>query len=210
MSVFAWVIAAILLVLVVWFGVVRAVRKLRPVPMPARCAWMVQNPLRRLVCSASGTLDWVGIREGAIVLELGPGPGFLTVKAAKRMGSSGRLCCVDISRNMISMLKDRVRRSGVDVDLVVGDAIALPLSDATFDHAFLVYVLGEIPDRQAAFAELRRVLKPGAVLSISEVLVDPDYCLKSTVIAEGRRAGFEPFQEFGNFFVYAVNLRIPD
>jgi hypothetical protein len=45
------------------------------------------------------------------------------------------------------------------------------------------------------------------VLSISEYLPDPDYPLRRTTIAWARRAGFEPFEEFGNIFAYMINFR---
>ena len=67
--------------------------------------------------------------------------------------------------------------------------------------------MGEIPDKDALLGELRRVLRPDGVLSISELLPDPDYCLKRTTIDLGRRAGFEPCEEHGNFFAYTVNFK---
>ncbi len=64
---------------------------------------------------------------------------------------------------------------------IVGDGVRLPLRDGCVDEAYLVTVLGEIPDRPRAVAELRRVLKPGGVLSIMESLGDPDYQLEASV-----------------------------
>ena len=90
---------------------------------------------------------------------------------------------------------------------MVGDAHALPFSDQSFDHAFLVAVLGEVTDRDKALDELYRVLRPGGILSITEMLPDPDYSLKGTTIAPGRRARFEPYEEYGNFFIYTVNFK---
>lgn len=60
-------------------------------------------------------------------------------------------------------------------------AYHLPLPDAGVDLAFMVTVLAEIPDRQRALAELKRVLKPEGLLSITEALFDPDYPHRSTV-----------------------------
>jgi ubiquinone/menaquinone biosynthesis C-methylase UbiE len=57
----------------------------------------------------------------------------------------------------------------------MADAMRLPLRDASVDLAFLVAVLGEVPDREAAVDELVRVLKPGGALAFNETLTDPDY-----------------------------------
>ena len=65
-------------------------------------------------------------------------------------------------------------RARTTLGLAVADAMHLPLATASVDRAFLVTVLGEVPDPDAALAELRRVLKPGALLGFCESLGDPD------------------------------------
>jgi ubiquinone/menaquinone biosynthesis C-methylase UbiE len=70
-----------------------------------------------------------------------------------------------------------------------------------------VTVLPEIPDRQRALAELRRVLKPDGVLSITEEFMDPDYPLARTTIRWAEKAGFELAERHGNWWVYTLNFR---
>ena len=109
---------------------------------------------------------------------------------------------------MIARAKNKVTRYDLEnVALMLGNGECLPFKDDSFDLAYLVTVLGEIPDKDRALQELYRVLRPGGVLSISEYLLDPDYPLRRTTIAWARQAGFEPFQEYGNFFAYVVNFR---
>jgi ubiquinone/menaquinone biosynthesis C-methylase UbiE len=142
------------------------------------------------------------------VLELGPGPGFLTVEASRKVGEKGRLYCLDVEPALIARLKEKTVKEGLEnVALIVGDGQCLPFKDSCLDLAFLVAVLGEIPDKDGALQELHRILGPRGVLSISELLPDPDYPLRRTTIAWAGKAGFEPFQEFGNFFSYVVNFR---
>jgi len=194
--------------LFLWLVVMRIIRKLRPVPIPWRWVRYIDNPLRRLVQSPSRVMGQAGVREGMRVLEVGPGSGLFTLEASQRAGGWGRLYCLDIQPQLIARLKRRVERDGLEnVALMVGDAAALPFADDSLDHAFLVTVFGEIPDKDETLRELYRVLRPGGILSISEMLVDPDYSLPGTIISRVRRAGFEPVQQFGNFFIYLLNFR---
>jgi ubiquinone/menaquinone biosynthesis C-methylase UbiE len=167
--------------------------------------------VRRHVFSPAKVLDKVGIAAGMSVLELGPGPGFFTVESAQRVYSSegvGKLYCLDIEPAMISRVKKKIfNKSPENVELMVGNGECLPYKNGSFDLAYMVTVLGEIPDKIRALQELYRVIRPDGVLSISEYLPDPDYPLRRTTIAWARRAGFEPFEEFGNFFAYVINFR---
>jgi ubiquinone/menaquinone biosynthesis C-methylase UbiE len=198
-----------------WLVVFRIIRKLRLLPLSSRpvtlLALILENPARRLFFRPEKLLDKVGIAAGTRVLELGPGPGFFTIEAAKRLCNSertGTLYCLDIEPAMIARAKNKVTRYGMkNIALMLGNAECLPFKDGILDLAYVVTVMGEIPDKIRALQELYRVLRPGGVLSISEHLLDPDYPLRRTTMAWARQAGFEPFQEYGNFFAYMVNFR---
>ena len=175
-------------------------------PCPASLAWLVNNPVRRRYMRP--ILDRVGIRPGERVLELGPGPGAFTVEAARRVEPEGRLIVVDIQPRMIAQVEKRVREAGLtNVETHVADAYHLPLEDDSVDRAFLVTVLPEIPDQARALAELRRALKPGGLLSITEEFTDPDYPFDFETIRRVKAAGFSLEQRVGNFWVYTVNFR---
>jgi len=74
---------------------------------------------------------------------------------------------------------------------MVGDAVNLPLADSSVAVGFLVAVLGEIADRPGALAALRRVLKPGGVVSFLETLTDPDYMFQDSLRDLCRASGFQ-------------------
>lgn len=202
------VILSLIGAFVIFQVLVRVIRKAYPFPIPWRLALILENPARRRFLSPSKTIRQIGVEEGMKVLELGPGPGFLTIEAARHVGDSGKLYCLDIEPALIVRLREKTAKAGLEnVAMLVGNGECLPFADSSFDLAFLVAVLGEIPDKDGALQELYRVLCPGGVLSISELLPDPDYPLRRTTIAWARKAGFETFQEFGNFFAYVVNFR---
>jgi len=66
--------------------------------------------------------------------------------------------------------------------------------------------LPEIPDPVRALREFRRILKDDGVASFSELLPDPHYPLRSTLIGWANKAGFVLSESFGNFFVYQLNF----
>jgi ubiquinone/menaquinone biosynthesis C-methylase UbiE len=68
-------------------------------------------------------------------------------------------------------------------------------------------VLPEIPDPARALAELRRVLRPDGVLSITEEFYDPDYLFLPETVRLVEGAGFRFEERFGSFFVYTANFR---
>ena len=174
-------------------------------PCPAALARLVDNPVRQRYMRP--VPDRVGIQPGECVLELGPGPGFFTVEAARRAGPAGRLIAVDIQPKMIARLDQRLQQAGVtNVETHVASAYELPVDDASLDRAFLVTVLPEIPDSRRALAELHRALKPGGVLSITEEFLDPDYPLASETIRRVEAAGFHLAERFGNFWLYTLNF----
>ncbi len=183
-----------------------AARLGKSAPCPYALAWLVDNPFRRRYMRS--ILDRVDIHPGERVLELGPGPGAFTVDAARRAGPEGRVIAVDIQPQMITQVEQRVREAGLtNVETGVASAHDLPLEDGSVDRAFLVTVLPEIPDQARALAELRRVLEPGGVLSITEEFTDPDYPFPSETIRRAEAAGFNLAQRFGNWWRYTLNFR---
>ena len=175
-------------------------------PCPAALSWLVDNPVRH--SAVPRLLDRVGIRPGERVLELGPGPGAFTVEAARRVGPHGRVVAVDIQPHMIAQVKARVRQAGLtNVETHVASAHTLPLPSASIDRAFLITVLGEIPDPNRALAELHRVLAPDGVLSVGEAFVDPDYPFPAETIHRVEAAGFRLIERHGNFWDYTLNFR---
>ncbi len=152
-------------------------------------------------------VDSFHIDTGQTVLELGPGPGYFSVEVARRVGPEGRLVCVDIQPEMLGALRSRLLRAGVtNASPMLGDALGLPLADSSTDCAFLVTVLGELPDRPKALAELRRALKPGGILSITESLPDPDYQFPDVVRDLCRASGFRLLDHHRRLFGFTMNF----
>jgi SAM-dependent methyltransferase len=115
-------------------------------------------------------------KPGERILEIGPGTGYYSLEVAPRLGD-GSLAIFDIQQRFL----DHTTRAGAErgignIEPTLGDAQELPYGDETFDAAYLVTVLGELPDQDAGLRELRRVLKPSGRLVVGETYVgDPHF-----------------------------------
>jgi ubiquinone/menaquinone biosynthesis C-methylase UbiE len=98
------------------------------------------------------------VAAGDRVLDVACGPGAAAFAAAAR---GARVVAVDFSEGMISELRARALREGADVEALVMDARALDLPDGSFDVAVCCLGFMFFPDRARAFAQMRRVLRPG-------------------------------------------------
>jgi ubiquinone/menaquinone biosynthesis C-methylase UbiE len=107
-------------------------------------------------------------------LEVGPGPGFFSIDVAKAV-PEGRLELVDIQCEMLQKARHRLQRAGMpNVGYSQATAAKLPFQSRTFDVAFLVAVLGEVPDPKACMKSIAHVLRPEGLLVVAELPGDPD------------------------------------
>ncbi len=105
------------------------------------------------------------------VLEVGPGPGLLLEELA---GRHQLVAGVDLALGMVRQAQRRLRRAGLLVCLVQGDATHLPYAAGSFDGVLGTFAFGAIPDGLAAMREMARVLRPGGVLALVEACVPSD------------------------------------
>jgi ubiquinone/menaquinone biosynthesis C-methylase UbiE len=107
-------------------------------------------------------LQMAALAPGERVLDVACGTGLVTFQAAAAVGAEGTVIGVDISEEMIKLLREHVRRAGVaNVTAQRMDAEALSCESASFDAALCALGLMYVPDPEAALREMRRVLKPG-------------------------------------------------
>jgi ubiquinone/menaquinone biosynthesis C-methylase UbiE len=198
-------------ILFVLQAAIRIVRKVRPFPIPPAVGILIlDNPLRKRLLSSEEIVRRIGIEPGQKVLEVGAGTGYVALDAARAVGPQGQVTALDIEPRMIERMRQNLLVEGIgNVEGKLGDAAKLDVPDETFDCVYFVTSLGEMPDKQAALWEAYRVLRPAGTLSVSEVVTDPDYMLKGTVIRLGEEAGFYLTEEHGSFLAYTVNFRKP-
>lgn len=109
------------------------------------------------------------IRSGMRVLDLGCGPGSITLDLAARVGPTGGAVGVDVEPGQVETARRAADARGLSqARFEVASAYALPFDDASFDAVTAHTVLQHLRDPADALAEVRRVLRPGGVLAAAE------------------------------------------
>lgn len=148
-------------------------RQVLPVRTSRHDARQTYDRLSRVYDVTEGLLEAAVKREalalaaatrGERVLEVGPGTGWALQRLSRAVGREGVVCGVDISPGMLAEAARRLRWRGVQ--LLQGDAAALPLADGRFDMVFMSFLLELMPTEEipSVLAEAMRVLKPGGRL----------------------------------------------
>ena len=149
-------------------------------------------------------------RPGERVLEVGPGTGYYALPVAEWLGPDGTLEIFDLQQEMLDHTLRRASEEGVrNIEPRRGDARELPNAEATFDAAYLVAVLGEIPDPDAALRQLARVLKPGGRLVVGELFGDPHMVTERALRVRADKAGLRFVRRVGPPFGFFGVLETP-
>ena len=122
------------------------------------------------------------LAPGERVLDLGSGAGTDSLIAAQMVGEHGHVTGIDMTPEMLAKARAAATEMGAsNVEFVESEAERLPFPDESFDVVISNGVIDLIPDKDAVFAELFRVLAPGGHIQIADVTI------KNPVSAEGRR-----------------------
>ena len=213
MKIVLTVILCILAFPIFWVTVAKIVRKLVHFPAPAFIGHLLDSGYRRRIQPPSQLIERSGIKKGMQVLDLGCGSGAFTTFIARAVGEKGRVYALDIQADMLKQLENKLSKPEnkdiQNIKLIEGNAYELPFDNGSLDLVNMVTVLQEIPDRNRALQQVKRVLKPGGFLAVTELFPDPDYPWKSTTIKFGEAAGFVVDKVSGNFFNYTVRFKKP-
>ena len=116
------------------------------------------------------TIRHANARSGQVILDLAGGTGDLAREFARIVGERGRVVLADINAAMLEHGRRRLVDAGIagNVELAQVDAEALPFDDNSFDRVAIAFGLRNVTGKEAALAEMHRVLKPGGKVLILE------------------------------------------
>jgi ubiquinone/menaquinone biosynthesis C-methylase UbiE len=121
----------------------------------------------------SDIIEILGARDGAHIADLGSADGFYTLRIARAVAPGGRAYGVDIEENSHKRMRERAAKEGVtNLDAVLGTADDPKLPEGLFDAVLIRNAYHEMPAYVSILAAVRRSLKPGGTLVVSESISD--------------------------------------
>jgi len=109
------------------------------------------------------------VKAGGRILEIAPGPGYLSIDLAAR---GFQVAALDISQSFVRIVRERATEAGVLVDVRHGDAAHMPFADGSFDYLVCMAAFKNFSNPVGAINEMHRVLAPGGSASILDLRKD--------------------------------------
>jgi len=131
------------------------------------------------------------VHEGNVALDIGPGMGYFTVPMARMVGENGRIIAADIQERMLSGIKKRVERSGLQDRIVAHlcSSHSLGINDSV-DFILAFWMLHEVPDKQRFLADLFSLLKDNGNFLLAEPKIHTTKANFEEAVRSAEHAGF--------------------
>jgi ubiquinone/menaquinone biosynthesis C-methylase UbiE len=200
-------VGLIILIVLVW----RLASRRYSLPCPVWLRWLVEldNPFTQ-TNRADAIVRNLELRPGMKVLDVGCGPGRLTIPIAREVTQQGEVVGLDVQAGMLRRAQEKAQAAKLTnirfLQAGVGEG---QLEQGQYDRALLVTVLGEIPDRGRALKEIFEALKPGGMLCVTEVIFDPHFQRQDSVRRLAHAVGFREKKLVGNRLAYTMCLEKP-
>jgi 2-polyprenyl-3-methyl-5-hydroxy-6-metoxy-1,4-benzoquinol methylase len=138
---------------------------------PYWAGYFLANRLRKLLQNPDKILAPY-VRPGMMVLDVGSAMGYFSLPMARMVGPGGKVVCVDVQPKMLQVLRRRATEAAlverIETHVSSEDSIGLQGRDASFDFALAFTMLHEVGNQASFLREIHQMLKPGAVLLLTE------------------------------------------
>ena len=164
--------------------------------------WMItfmhDNPLLPLFKNPYRLLEAAGLKQGQKVMEVGCGPGFFTIPAAKIVGKDGLVYAVDVNQRAMMRVEEKMQKYGIaNIKPIFGNAADSGLPEESVDLVFvfgLRYVAGGL---SSLISGIHRILKPEGILSFEKTTGSDEQLL-----GEVETAGFAFTEKKGRILIF--------
>jgi ubiquinone/menaquinone biosynthesis C-methylase UbiE len=204
---FVIILAILAVIWIAW----RLLARRAPLPCPAKFAWLVkiENPLARAIRSET-VVTQLDPQPGARVIDIGCGPGRVTVPLARAVGPGGAVIALDVQAAMLAKVAAYAKKEAIaNIQLIQSDVRSARIGHDTLDAAVMVTVLGELPDAPPVLAAIYSALKPGGRLLVAETIFDPHFVSRRRLRKMAQAAGFVERAYSGSVFGYNLTFERP-
>jgi ubiquinone/menaquinone biosynthesis C-methylase UbiE len=171
-------------------------------------AFLLDNPIRRLIQPPAELLEKLEINSGDVVMDFGCGPGYYTIEIAKKAKA---VVAVDLSPVMLEKTQNKAAKAGVkNIQFLQSDGKNIQREDGSVDIILLVTVYHEVGESEAVLKEFSRILKPKGKLAIVEVIKkgifpgapvqNPDVLKAEIEAASFKLEQMLPYRSYGIFY----------
>ncbi len=174
---------------------------------PVERAGYLGSPIRRWIQNPKKILARC-VKEGMTVLDIGCGPGFFSVEAARMVGKSGKVIAVDLQEGMLEILKKKIQEKGIQNRIVLHKCQENRIGiSQKVDCALAFYIIHEVPDQENLLKELKSTLKADGILYIIEPRLHVSRKAFEETVKKAEKMGFKPLDRPRIFLSMATVLR---
>jgi ubiquinone/menaquinone biosynthesis C-methylase UbiE len=163
----------------------------------ARLAGYTSDDLKNLpqgvtTFGCGNPVNFIEVKKGETVLDLGSGPGLDLILAAKKVGTEGKVIGLDMTDEMIAACRKNLETAGItNGEVRKGLMEEMPVADGEVDWIISNCVINLSPEKEKVFAEAFRVLRPGGKMLVSDIVTNdlPDECREDILAWVGCLAG---------------------
>jgi ubiquinone/menaquinone biosynthesis C-methylase UbiE len=167
---------------------------------------MHDNPLIKVFKNPYRLLESAELRLGQVVMEVGCGPGFFTIPAARIVGEDGLVYAIDVNPWAIKTVEGKIRKYGIEnIKPFLANAACSGLPDNSIDLSFIFGLRHIDGGLSRLLSEMHRILKVGGILSFEKTAGSDD-----KLIEEVERAGFMKTDKNGRIFVFVKRGNIQE